>query len=174
MSIYHLRKAEPADLEVLIAIDDESSKLYEQAGLKLELAHNHPFLLAEANRWSDAIAKGWITLAVDEHNTAVGFASCGLVDNHSYLDQLSVTPTHMRQGIGTQLLMNAIEWSAGAPLWLTTYANIPWNKPFYERHEFVVVPESSCGPELCDILHQQRLALPAPEDRVAMVRYADY
>ncbi|PTY36961.1 hypothetical protein BGP77_06660 [Saccharospirillum sp. MSK14-1] len=170
-SEYRLRHAEPNDLATLIAIDDEASVLYTQAGLKLELAHNHPFVLAEAERWAKAITNDWVTLAVDQNDAPVGFSVCGLVDNQPYLDQLSVAPKHMRQGIGTTLLMKAIEWSASDPLWLTTYASIDWNQPFYERYGFVAVPEPLCGPQLRNILHQQRSALPAPEDRVAMVRY---
>ncbi|MFG1497311.1 GNAT family N-acetyltransferase [Saccharospirillum sp. HFRX-1] len=168
-----LRIAEPSDLQSLIDIDNESSTLFEQAGLHFELDDDHPFVQGEALRWSRAIDQGQVYVAMNSGGASIGFAACNLVDHQPYLDQLSVALDYMRQGIGTQLLMKVIEWSAEGPLWLTTYASIPWNQPFYERYGFVVVPEPSYGPELSEILRQQRLVLPAPEDRIAMVRYAD-
>jgi len=173
MSVFHLRIAEPDDLNTLIAIDAAASTLYEQAGLTVDLNHDHPFVVAEIARWSEAIGKGLVTLAVDTNGNPLGFSVCGWVDQQPYLDQLSVAPARMRQGIGTALLNQAIEWSADRPLWLTTYASLSWNKPFYQRHSFVAVAAADCGPDIRDILDQQRLALPAPDDRIAMVRVAD-
>jgi ribosomal protein S18 acetylase RimI-like enzyme len=79
----------------------------------------------------------------------------------------------MRQGIGRRLLERAIEWAGGESLWLTTYAHIPWNRPFYERHGFVTIPESACPPGIVAILDDQRKALPAPHQRIAMRRVGD-
>jgi hypothetical protein len=63
-----------------------------------------------------------------------------------------------------------LDWAAGEALWLTTYAHVPWNRAFYERFGFAVVPESSCGGDILEILTEQRRWLPAPEQRVAMRR----
>jgi len=63
-----------------------------------------------------------------------------------------------------------IEWAGAEPLWLTTYAHVPWNAPFYERHGFVAVPESACAPALLAALEEQRRFLPAPQQRIAMRR----
>src|ERR1041384_5245290 len=38
------------------------------------------------------------------------------------------TQIAMRQGLGRRLLRRAIEWAGREPLWLTTYAHIPWNR----------------------------------------------
>jgi GNAT superfamily N-acetyltransferase len=90
-----------------------------------------------------------------------------------YLEQLSIRRTAMRQGIGRLLLERAIEWAGGEPLWLTTYAHIPWNRPFCERHGVVTIPESACPTGVVAILDDQRQALPAPHERIAMRRVAD-
>jgi len=167
-----LRTAEPSDLQSLMAIDDEASTLFEQAGLQFELAHNHPFVQAEALRWSQAIDQGLVYVAMNSQGESIGFAVCSLVDDEPYLDQLSVLPQHMRQGVASMLIERVLQWSAGLPLWLTTYSSIPWNKPYYERHGFREVEEASCGPAIRKILSNQRQVLPMPEDRIAMVRYA--
>lgn len=172
MNLFSLSKARPDQLDTIIAIDDESSKLYVQAGLKMVFDDHHPFVVAESIRWADAIRKGLVYLALDPDGRPVGFAALAMIDNQPFLDQLSVLPESMRQGVGTMLLEKAILWSAEKPLWLTTYSSVPWNRPYYERHGFVAIPEQVCGPELSEILQKQRAALPAPNDRIVMVRTA--
>jgi GNAT superfamily N-acetyltransferase len=110
-------------------------------------------------------------LACTETGEPVGFASLDVADGRPYLDQLSVRRAWRRQGIGRTLIEHALAWSAGAgELWLTTYdARVPWNQPMYERHGFVRVDETNCGPDLQARLADERAVLPAPEGRVAMV-----
>ena len=170
MKDFKLRKAQPDELQTLIAIDDESTQLYEEAGLKIELESDHPFVVAESVRWAKAINQGLAYVVANSLNTPIGFIALSIVDNAPYLDQISVHPGYMRQGVGAGLLQQAISWSGDQPLWLTTYSHLAWNRPFYEKYGFVTIPEKLCGPELCDILKKQRLALPAPDKRIAMVR----
>ena len=57
----------------------------------------------------------------------------------------------------------AIAWAAAdssSRLWLTTWAHVAWNAPFYARHGFVAHPEAACGPGLRAILRRQREVLP--------------
>lgn len=160
MQRYSLQRAQPQDLHTLVAIDDDASSLYQQARLAVMLEYDHPFVLAESKRWADAIDQGLVFMAIDQNNEPAGFAALGWVDGKPYLDQLSVHTKHMRQGVGALLLKRALQWSADNPLWLTTYGSLPWNKPYYERHGFIEVKETECGPELREVLQKQRLALP--------------
>ena len=173
MTFFNLRKARVAELPVIIAIDDAASQLYADAGLAIELKSQHPFIVAESTRWANAISHGLAYVATNELDQAIGFITLGFIDTEHYLDQIAVLPEHMQQGIGTKLLELAIAWSHDKPLWLTTYSHIPWNKPYYEKQGFKQMTEDACGPQLCQILHAQRLALPAPEQRIAMVRLAN-
>lgn len=103
----------------------------------------------------------------------MGFAALDLLDGQPYLDQLAVTRAAMRRGVGRRLLERSAEWArdAGGPsIWLTTYAHLPFNRPYYERHGYVVVPEAECGPGLRKHLAEQRGHLPEPAQRVAMRR----
>lgn len=170
MKSFSLRPARPDELHKLIAIDDAASELYAQAGLDLALTKDHPFVVAEAVRWAGAIEEGRAYVADDWQDEPIGFVTLRLVDGEPYVDQLAVHPHAMRRGIGAALLRQAIAWSADRALWLTTYAHLLWNKPYYRRHSFVSVPDSVCGAELRAILLEQRAALPDPDKRIAMVR----
>lgn len=161
-----VRRVRSAELERLIEIDDAASVLYAEAGFELALPSNHPFVVAERERWRAALARGSV-YGVDQEGDLRGFAVLGSCDGAAYLDQLSVHPAFMRRGIGTRLLEYVIARCAG-PLWLTTYSHLPWNRPYYER--FAFVESAAHGPELGLLIDEQRAALPAPHKRIAMVR----
>lgn len=169
MTEYALRPARSDELSQLVAIDDDASELYKSAGFAFDFAPDHPFVLAEKLRWGQAIELGLAYVATDQKDLPIGFVTLSYVDGDPYLDQIAVQTKHMRRGVGTLLLNHAISWSNGRPLWLTTYAHIPWNKPYYERHGFITVPEEKYGPELRAIIHEQRSALPDPHQRITMI-----
>ena len=168
MTYFKIRKARPYELQLLVSIDNEASQLYADAGLDMDLPETHPFVIDEIQRWASLLNKEWIYVATDNGDNPVGFCALAFLDNHPYLDQLSVLPRYMRQGIGTKLLKQAANWSAPHPLWLTTYSHLPWNQSFYQKYGFEPVAEQSCGPELLELLRVQRQALPEPENRIAM------
>ncbi|WP_240779045.1 GNAT family N-acetyltransferase [Nonomuraea zeae] len=94
-----------------------------------------------------------------EGEPPAGFALIGWVDGNLHLDQLAVHPESMRQGIGGRLVTAVIEHAraAGAPaVTLTTYRDVPWNAPWYERHGFAVMPEAEWGPELRALVEHER------------------
>ncbi|MCB9634665.1 MAG: GNAT family N-acetyltransferase [Sandaracinus sp.] len=163
-----LRSARPHELDAMIAIDDAASTLFHDAGLVVDLGPEHPFVREENARWARAIEAGHAVVAVED-GTLSGFATFGAVDGAAYLDQLAVHPLAMRRGLGTRLLHHVVDRARG-PLWLTTYAHLAWNGPYYARHGFVRQAEDSCGPELLAILASQRAVLPLPEQRIAMRR----
>lgn len=160
-------------VETLMAIDDEASELFRSSGITLDLPHDHPFIVAERARWQRAARAGRVLLATAEDGEVLGFAAHQRLDGLPYLDQLAVRPTAMRRGLGRQLteaVVDHVRARGERALWLTTYAHLVWNAPFYERLGFVRVDEARCGPELRATLAEQRSVLPAPEQRVAMVR----
>ena len=104
---------------------------------------------------------------------AVGFAAVDLLDGEPYLEQLSVRASYMRRGIGSALIHSALDIArhgSAATIWLTTYAHLPWNRPFYEMHGFSVMPERRCGAEILRELEQQRRWLPHPQERIVMCK----
>ncbi|TFB92285.1 GNAT family N-acetyltransferase [Cryobacterium sp. MDB2-10] len=61
------------------------------------------------------------------------------VDGAAHIEQVTVYPEHARQGIGAQLIVVADSWARvrGLPaVTLTTFRDVPWNAPYYERLGF--------------------------------------
>jgi GNAT superfamily N-acetyltransferase len=170
---FSIRPAQASEIELLRAIDDDAVTLYAEHGMPIELGPDHGFARAELTRWLRATELGRVFLAIDEQDRGLGFAALDLIDGEPYLDQLSVRVAAMRRGIGRRLLAESAQWASavgGAALWLTTYNHIAFNRRYYERHGYAVVPEEICGPGIRHHLDEQRRSLPAPDQRIAMRR----
>lgn len=167
-----LRRARANERAVLVAIDDDAGTLFGVAGIQCALPSTHPLVQAEAAAWDEALRLGRVFVAETQRGEPVGFSAWSERDGAPYLEQLDVRRAYMGQGIGTRLLEAAAHAAGEGPLWLTTYAHVPWNKPYYERRGFAVVPEAACGPEVRAVLAAQRAALPDGDQRVAMRRAA--
>jgi GNAT superfamily N-acetyltransferase len=165
-----IRPAATSECDILYAIDDDACTLFGQVGLDDDLPPDHPFTRAEHARWAAASAQGNAFFAQWPGGGPVGMLVMDLVGGAPYVEQLSVRRTSMGKGLGRRLLMYAVAWAAGRPLWLTTYSHVPWNRPFYETAGFGVVPESGCPRSIVEILDDQRRWLPAPGERIAMRR----
>lgn len=71
----------------------------------------------------------------------VGFLLATKSGRELYIRELSVSSTEQRKGVGTDLINAVIEASRDAVerVTLTTFRDVPWNRPFYERLGFSVV-----------------------------------
>jgi len=165
-----IRRASAAEIDEMVDVDVDACTLYVEAGLDADLGPEHPYSIAERACWTRCAREGNAFVAGRPDERPVGLLVMDRIDGMPYLEQLSVRRVAMRQGLGRRLLDRAIEWAGAEPLWLTTYAHIPWNRPFYERHGFVAIAESACPPAFVAILADQRRALPAPGERIAMRR----
>lgn len=169
---YTFRPALPAEFPNAMAIDDAAGTLFPAVGISFAVADDHPFVVDEHARWRRALDRGELVWAIDGAQP-IGFYALGVIDGRAYLDQLSVRPEHGRRGVGRALLERACDVvrRRGEPeILLTTYDCVPWNRPFYERNGFELLPELECGPEVRALLSDQRAVLPRPEWRVAMRR----
>lgn len=166
-----IRTGSTADIDTLAAIDLDASTLFDRAGLHLDPRSERELSVAERERWLACLAAGTVLIAASRSGEDVGFAAVGMRDGEPYLDQLSVRVSSMGRRIGTTLLyasMTVAMNGGGRLLWLTTYNHLSWNRPYYERHGFVLVSPEQCGEELRRELLFERRLLPGPEQRVVM------
>lgn len=167
------RAGEVGDLATLLEIDQDSSQLFERAGLYLDLPEGHEFPASEREHLRASLADGLAIIAMDGRGHALAFVALGERDGSPYVEQISVRAEFTHRGIGSALLDLALRTAdaRNAPAaWLTTYDHLPWNRPFYERHGFVRIPEADCGHEIRAELEFQRRWLPLPAQRIAMRR----
>ena len=113
----------------------------------------------------------WIACDGDGH--AVGYATASIVDNEAHLDQISVIGAAAGHRVGRRLLHVVLVWARASgmdSITLTTFRNVPWNGPYYERLGFVVLESNEMGPGLTRIRAEESRNGLDVEERVAMRR----
>ncbi len=124
-----IRLARPSDLRHLALIEDAGSVLFEPY---LGSVATGP-LAAPAPSGGDRDLVGTLLVAVVEEDL-VGFAHLTTPDGHAHLEQVSVLPVHTRRGIGAALVRAVMEearWAGHDRISLCTFADVPFNAPFY-------------------------------------------
>jgi GNAT superfamily N-acetyltransferase len=121
-----------------------------------------------AERGADS---GFMLVAVgDTTGKPVGFAQVLEVDAIAHLEQLSVSPEFGRRGYGRRLVRAAAHEAhlrGHKQLTLRTFANVPWNAPFYEECGFAETePETRFHLDL--VVAEEKLGLSTLGRRVQM------
>jgi predicted N-acetyltransferase YhbS len=146
---YEIRLAREEDLPSLREIERSAAQLF---------ASTEYAFLVEAEPISlDFLGKqqqeGLVWVATD-HRQPVGFAVVRIVDETAYLQELDVHPAHGRRGLGRRLIKMACQWARDAgysAMTLSTFKDIPWNAPFYERLGFRTLSEAELSPGLREV-----------------------
>lgn len=82
------------------------------------------------------------------------------VDGCTHIEQVSVHPAHAGHRIGARLIDHVAASGPGRPLTLTTFANVPWNAPYYQGLGFRVLAQAEVTLGLRRIReHERRLGL---------------
>lgn len=145
-----IRPARPDDLPELPEVERAAGLPFRGIGMDV-VADDDPPTVDELAAYQ-ADGRAWVF--ADPDDRPVAYLLVAVVDGHAHIEQVSVRPEHARRGIGRQLVEVAREWAVarGLPaLSLTTYAEVPWNGPYYERLGFAVVPEAELSPGLREI-----------------------
>ncbi len=114
---------------------------------------------------------GGVWVAVTKEGAIAAFVLCKEVDGAAYIAEADVHPAHARQGLGRALFGLLGQWARQQgyrALLLTTFRDVPWNAPYYQRLGFRLLRDEEVGPGLRAIRAQEtQLGLP-PESRVCM------
>ncbi|MEM8601770.1 MAG: GNAT family N-acetyltransferase, partial [Bacteroidota bacterium] len=107
----------------------------------------------------------------EEDGAVVGFACATRMEAYVHLHEMSVHPDYGRRGIGGALLARVVEAARSqhaVGVTLTTFADVPWNRPFYERHGFSSPSSNSIPAFLKGMVAAETGA--GMTERIAMVR----
>ncbi|MET9498627.1 GNAT family N-acetyltransferase [Streptomyces sp. NPDC006552] len=142
-----LRSATAAELPRLQDIEVAAGTAFRALGMDA-VADDEPPALAELEGFRRA---GYAWVAAAEDGTVLGYLIGLPVDGAFHIEQVTVDPAAARRGIGRALLAHAAEQARAAGLaglTLTTFADVPWNAPYYERLGFRRIDARALTPGL--------------------------
>ncbi|MFL0503430.1 GNAT family N-acetyltransferase [Kocuria rhizophila] len=161
-----IRPALPADVLGLPAIEAAAGEAFRTVGMP-EIADDP---LPDVQQLKRHASDGRVRVATVS-NEVVGYALAVARDGSAHLEQVSVHPDHAGQRIGADLIDAVTSWARDRGddrLTLTTFADVPWNAPYYRKLGFRALPDDALGPQLAAELSAERMRFTAP--RIAMAR----
>jgi GNAT superfamily N-acetyltransferase len=123
-------------------------------------------------RYAALIAGGAAWVAADEAGDIAGFVCGEILGDALHIWEMSVRRDRQRAGLGRRLLATATSWAAAVRLpavTLTTFREVAWNEPFYQRAGFRSLPDHELGPRLAETLRAE-IASGLPGDRRCAMR----
>ena len=130
-----IRAAAAEDLPVLRDIEWAAGDAFRDLGMH-QVADDPPPAIEILRRFQRD-GRAWVF--VDAADRPVAYLLVEAVDGRAHVEQVSVHPAHAHNGIGRQLIDRADSWAAEHELpglTLTTYVQVPWNGPYYQRLGF--------------------------------------
>jgi len=162
-----VRSARPEDGPRLREIERAAGEAFRTVGLA-SVADDAPPPAAELAAYAVG-GRSWV--AADDADLPVAYVLVDEVDGNAHVAQISVLPGSQGEGVGRALLERVRAWAvaAGWPaMTLTTFREVPWNRPLYEHLGFVVLPDEEIGPELRTVVARESDRGLDAADRVCM------
>lgn len=142
------------ELPVLQDIERAAGQRFRDLGMT-EIAEDEPLSLGELARYYHA---GLAWVAANGADAPVAYLIADRVDGNLHVEQVSVHPDSARRGIGRSLLdhLAAHATREDVPaLTLTTFAEVPWNAPYYARCGFQLLDDGRLTPGLRKIRERE-------------------
>lgn len=167
-----IRAARPDDLPALRELERAAGAPFRDVGMEA-VADDEPTTVADLALFQED-GRAWVVTG--EADDPVAYLLVEVVDGDAHIEQVSVHPGHARQGLGRTLLDTAAAWAEErglAALTLTTFAQVPWNAPYYERLGFQILTEDQMSGGLLRIRDREAARGLARWPRVTMRRTID-
>ena len=166
---YQIRAARAEELSLLSHIEQSAAVLFLDTPYSfLVNADSLPLEFVQQR-----FQAGQVWVAVDLHESVVGYAIAREVDDTLYLQQLDVEPEHGQRGIGTALVNTVCAWAKHhgyCIVSLSTFQDIPWNAPFYSKLGFRTLVEAELTTGFQQLRFKEFEAGLPISDRVIMYR----
>ena len=136
-------------------IERAAGELFRPLGME-PVADDDPGSVEELAPYAET---GRALVAVDAGDRPVGYLLLDVVDGAAHIEQVSVHPSQARRGIGRALIDEAESWAVAhglGALTLTTFVDVPWNGPYYERLGFRYLAQEEETDGLREIRERER------------------
>jgi predicted N-acetyltransferase YhbS len=142
-----IRRARAEDLPTLREIERAAGEAFRTVGM--DVVADFPLPTIEELQRYQRDGRAWV--ATDDRDQPVGYLLADVIDGHAHVAQVSVHPDHAGQRIGAALIEHVATRARAdghAALTLTTFADVPWNAPYYRRLGFRTLFDDEITPEL--------------------------
>jgi RimJ/RimL family protein N-acetyltransferase/GNAT superfamily N-acetyltransferase len=164
-----IRLARQSDAVALQGIEIAAGEVFRDLGMDV-IADAEPPSVETIARYVDA-ASVWVD--TDELDEPTAYVMASVVDGTGHIDQVSVHPRYAHRKVGSGLIDAVQSWAADGglgALTLTTYRDVPWNAPYYERLGFLAMDADELGAGLVSIRRAEHRSGLDLWPRVAMAR----
>ncbi|WP_446470901.1 GNAT family N-acetyltransferase [Xenorhabdus stockiae] len=168
--MFTIRPTQLSDINQLAIIENSAAQLFclipELAWISdghVQTEQQHFGYIVQHNSW----------VAINNKGVPVGFILAKPLENGLHIFELSVHGDWQRNGIGKKLMETVIQVAEQRQLQsvtLTTFRNILWNAPFYQKLGFVILEPQEMSEELQQILQGEIEYGFSAEQRCAMKR----
>lgn len=163
-----IRPATDCDAALLPEIERSSGEIFRQlpglawiADDKVQSEKQHRALIADG-----------LAIVADVQGFGIAaFLNGEVTPDAVHIWQIAVHRDQQSQGIGRKLIEAAQQFAADHgihALTLTTFREVPWNEPYYQRLGFVTLDDEDLGPRLRAVLNAEGQAGIPLEQRCAM------
>jgi ribosomal protein S18 acetylase RimI-like enzyme len=167
---YSLRPRREADGAALLGIENRAAEMFRAYGYGA--VADNPFPDVASMQPLFSLGETW--LATTDADQPVAFIVIAPLGRYLHIHELSVDPGHGRKRLGSalvRLVIAAAERQMRSGVSLTTFRDVPFNAPFYEKLGFSAIADAAADPHLA-----ARLETECPEgvplsSRVLMVRH---
>ncbi len=168
---YGVRTARADDLDALPQIEREAAALFRgylrETGMSAAAFED----VSTIDDLESAMRAGRLWVAT-YRDRPVAFAWVELVAGYAHLEEVDVDPAHARRGLGKALIDVVSAWAVSRripALTLTTFRDVPWNAPYYERLGFEAVDAGRLSPAHVEIVRDEASRGFDPAKRLTMI-----
>lgn len=163
---YIIRAARAQELAQLHALERAATEMFRET--------KHSWVVEDGG-YDEQMYQDWFEngaiLVAEWQGEPVGFASAEEVDHQGFYALLCVHPAHANRGLGRRLTKAVQEWCSArgyTSLTMTTFPDVPWNAPIFERMGFRIMEDAELTPGLLEIRREEAESGLNPREHVFM------
>ncbi|WP_433373616.1 GNAT family N-acetyltransferase [Actinoplanes sp. CA-142083] len=152
-----IRVARDGDVGAMRAIEVAADRMFQDVGMDFGPAGEPPSAETLLKYVRDG--RAWVA----DVEGPVAYLVVDWVDGNVHIEQVSLNPAYGRRGLGAALIETAAAWArehGSTALTLTTFVEVAWNAPYYERLGFRLLADDELTPDLRKVRnHEATLGL---------------